>query len=44
MSVAVSASPRSVPARLAAHSPRTQLLLHGPIVATLLRLAWLNGW
>ena len=24
------------------HSPRTRLLLHGPIVATLLRLAWPN--
>jgi putative MATE family efflux protein len=26
----------------AAHSPRTHLLLHGPIVPTLLRLAWPN--
>ncbi len=42
MSVAISASPRSASAPLAAHSPRTQLLLHGPIVPTLLRLAWPN--
>jgi putative MATE family efflux protein len=38
MSVAVTA-----PVQLsAAHSPRTHLLLHGPIVPTLLRLAWPN--
>jgi Na+-driven multidrug efflux pump len=38
MSVAVSAR-----AQLAVeHSPRTQLLLHGPIVPTLLRMAWPN--
>ena len=33
------AAPIQVPP---AHSPRTQLLLHGPIVPTLLRLAWPN--
>jgi putative MATE family efflux protein len=38
MSVAISARPQLA----AEHSPRTQLLLHGPIVATLLRLAWPN--
>jgi putative MATE family efflux protein len=38
MSVTV-AAPVQVPP---AHSPRTQLLLHGPIVRTLLRLAWPN--
>ena len=38
MSVAVSARPQLA----VEHSPRTQLLLHGPIVPTLLRLAWPN--
>jgi putative MATE family efflux protein len=38
MSVAIGARPQLA----AAHSPRTQLLLHGPIVSTLLRLAWPN--
>jgi putative MATE family efflux protein len=38
MSVAISARPQFA----AEHSPRTQLLLHGPIVSTLLRLAWPN--
>jgi putative MATE family efflux protein len=37
VSVAVGAAPQPV-----AHSPRTQVLLHGPIVSTLLRLAWPN--
>ncbi len=39
MSVAVSAGPQPA---APAHSPRTQLLLHGRIVPTLLRLAWPN--
>jgi putative MATE family efflux protein len=38
MSVAVSARPHLA----AEHSPRTQLLLHGPIGTTLLRMAWPN--
>ncbi|HXA23619.1 MAG TPA: MATE family efflux transporter [Acetobacteraceae bacterium] len=38
MSIAVSARPHLA----AEHSPRTQLLLHGPIVTTLLRMAWPN--
>jgi putative MATE family efflux protein len=38
MSIAVSARPHLA----AEHSPRTQLLLHGPIVSTLLRMAWPN--
>jgi putative MATE family efflux protein len=38
VSVAIGARPQVA----AAHSPRTQLLLHGPIVSTLLRLAWPN--
>jgi putative MATE family efflux protein len=38
MSVAVTARPQLA----AEHSPRTRLLLHGPIVPTLLRLAWPN--
>ncbi|MGH7043711.1 MAG: MATE family efflux transporter [Acetobacteraceae bacterium] len=37
------AGPASSPPRLpVAHSPRTRLLLHGPILPTLLRLAWPN--
>jgi len=32
----------STPIAAAGHSPRTHLLLHGPIVPTLLRLAWPN--
>src|SRR4051795_13571787 len=37
MSIAIAATgPRPV------HSPRTRLLLHGPIVPTLLRMAWPN--
>src|SRR5271166_4174907 len=35
MSTAIAAT-----AQQPAHNPRTQLLLHGPIVPTLLRLAW----
>jgi putative MATE family efflux protein len=38
MSVAIAARPQFA----AEHSPRTRLLLHGPIVPTLLRLAWPN--
>ena len=32
----------AAPALQSVHNPRTQTLLHGPIVATLLRLAWPN--
>ena len=39
MSIAIAAA---APATAVAHSPRTQMLLHGPIVPTLLRLAWPN--
>jgi putative MATE family efflux protein len=39
MSIAIAAA---VPAPAVAHSPRTQMLLHGPIVPTLLRMAWPN--
>jgi putative MATE family efflux protein len=39
MSVAITAT-AAAPA--VAHSPRTQMLLHGPIVPTLLRMAWPN--
>ena len=39
MSIAIGTT-ASAPA--VAHSPRTQMLLHGPIVPTLLRLAWPN--
>jgi putative MATE family efflux protein len=39
MSIAIAAA---APAPAVAHSPRTQMLLHGPIVPTLLRLAWPN--
>ncbi len=39
MSIAIAAT---APAPAVAHSPRTQMLLHGPIVPTLLRLAWPN--
>ena len=38
MSIAITAAAPSPPV----HSPRTQALLHGPIVPTLLRLAWPN--
>src|SRR3954451_18405255 len=38
MSVAIAAVGQTPPV----HSPRTQALLHGPIVPTLLRLAWPN--
>ena len=31
-----------VPTPAIRHSPRTQMLLHGPIIPTLLRLAWPN--
>ena len=37
MSVVVSAGLNA-----AAHSPRTQLLLHGSIIPTLVRMAWPN--
>ena len=40
MSIAIAAA--AAPAPLSPHSPRTQPLLHGPIVPTLLRLAWPN--
>jgi putative MATE family efflux protein len=39
MSVAIATA---APAPAVAHSPRTQMLLRGPIVPTLLRLAWPN--
>jgi len=39
MSIAIAAA---APAPAVAHSPRTKMLLHGPIVPTLLRLAWPN--
>ena len=39
MSIAIAAA---APAPAVAHSPRTQMLLHGPIVPTLLQLAWPN--
>ena len=32
----------AAPALQSVHNPRTQTLLHGPIVATLLSLAWPN--
>ena len=38
MSIAITAAAPSPPV----HNPRTQALLHGPIVPTLLRLAWPN--
>src|SRR5580765_5262079 len=38
MSIAITTAAQSP----AAHNPRTQALLHGPIVPTLLRLAWPN--
>src|SRR6202162_1146475 len=38
MSIAITTAAQPV----AAHNPRTQALLHGPIVPTLLRLAWPN--
>src|SRR5215469_8925659 len=40
MSVAVAATAAASPG--VAHSPRTQMLLHGAIVPTLLRMAWPN--
>jgi putative MATE family efflux protein len=39
MSIAIAAA---APAPAVAHSPRTQMLLHSPIVPTLLRMAWPN--
>ena len=39
MSIAIATA---APAPAVAHSPRTQMLLRGPIVPTLLRLAWPN--